>query len=219
MSRRPVQSATVPARPTARRNLLALAVLICLDQRAMRPYEVATALRGRNKHERMGLNLGSIHAVMASLRRRGLIAPRMRFLRAASHDPPCTASPAMARQNPAPGSSTSSALPSTTTCHSVPRCPFSPYLPPDQVVTLLRERARRLERQLAKDHADCLVHKARGIPRVHWLDSEFRTKQVEAELSFVRRLRAEIESESLQGLDDWRVFDQGTYEIQGRTSR
>ncbi len=57
-----------------RSNPLALAVLICLYERPMHPYEVATTLRQRNKHESVRLNYGSLYAVVASLEKRGLIA-------------------------------------------------------------------------------------------------------------------------------------------------
>ena len=36
--------------PTNRRNPLALAVLVCLAERPMHPYEVGTVLRQRAKH-------------------------------------------------------------------------------------------------------------------------------------------------------------------------
>ena len=59
----------------ARGNPLALAVLICLYERPMHPYEVATTLRQRHKHESVRLNYGSLYAVVASLEKRGLIEP------------------------------------------------------------------------------------------------------------------------------------------------
>src|ERR1022692_3353651 len=57
-----------------RSNPLALAVLICLYERPMHPYEVATTLRQRHKQESVRLNFGSLYAVVASLEKRGLIA-------------------------------------------------------------------------------------------------------------------------------------------------
>jgi len=59
-----------------RSNPLALAVLICLSERPMHPYEVATTLRQRQKHESVRLNYGSLYAVVASLEKRGLIVPQ-----------------------------------------------------------------------------------------------------------------------------------------------
>jgi DNA-binding PadR family transcriptional regulator len=56
-----------------RNNPLALAVLICLYERPMHPYEVATTLRRRHKDDSVRLNYGSLYAVVASLEGRGLI--------------------------------------------------------------------------------------------------------------------------------------------------
>ena len=61
---------------TNRKNALALAVLICLSERPMHPYEVATTLRQRDKHESVRLNYGSLYAVVESLEKRGLITPQ-----------------------------------------------------------------------------------------------------------------------------------------------
>ena len=59
-----------------RSNPLALAVLICLYERPMHPYEVATTLRQRHKQESVRLNYGSLYNVVASLEKRGLIVPQ-----------------------------------------------------------------------------------------------------------------------------------------------
>jgi DNA-binding PadR family transcriptional regulator len=56
-----------------RNNPLALAVLICLYERPMHPYEVSTTLRQRQKHDSIRLNYGSLYAVVDSLERRGFI--------------------------------------------------------------------------------------------------------------------------------------------------
>jgi len=58
---------------SARSNPLALAVLVCLYERPMHPYEVAQTLRSRAKHESVRLNYGSLYAVVDSLEHRGLI--------------------------------------------------------------------------------------------------------------------------------------------------
>src|SRR5262245_29647632 len=59
-----------------RSNPLALAVLACLTERPMHPYEVAQTLRSRAKHESIRLNFGSLYSVVDGLERRGLIRAR-----------------------------------------------------------------------------------------------------------------------------------------------
>ncbi|MGH8860045.1 MAG: PadR family transcriptional regulator, partial [Jatrophihabitantaceae bacterium] len=57
-------------------NPLALAVLSCLHERPMHPYEISTTLRSRGKEQSIKLNYGSLYAVVESLRKHGLITSR-----------------------------------------------------------------------------------------------------------------------------------------------
>ena len=54
----------------SRSNPLALAVLVCLYEKPMHPYEVAQTLRQRAKQESVRLNYGSLYAVVEHSRRR-----------------------------------------------------------------------------------------------------------------------------------------------------
>ena len=57
-------------------NPLALAVLACLTERPMHPYEISTTLRTRGKEKSIKLNYGSLYSVVESLQKHGLIAAR-----------------------------------------------------------------------------------------------------------------------------------------------
>ena len=48
-------------------NPLALAVLGCLTERPMHPYEISTTLRSRGKEQSIKLNYGSLYSVVESL--------------------------------------------------------------------------------------------------------------------------------------------------------
>jgi DNA-binding PadR family transcriptional regulator len=192
-----------------RSNPLALAVLICLYERPMHPYEVATTLRQRNKHESVRLNYGSLYAVVASLERRGLITPletaregrlpeRTVYQltdagRVETHDwlTDLVASPVKE-------------YPSFEAALS-----FLPALPPDDVVGLLRERALRLETEIAQAQASEEVAEKMGLPRLFSVEGQFRIVLLEAELDFARRLAADIESGALDGTDWWRAVHRG----------
>src|SRR5512142_2977137 len=54
-------------------NPLALAVLVLLYERPMHPYEMASTLRERAKHESIKLNYGSLYTVVDALVRDALI--------------------------------------------------------------------------------------------------------------------------------------------------
>ena len=56
-----------------RSNPLALAVLALVLERSMHPYEMASTLRERAKHESIRLNYGSLYGVVEALVRDGLI--------------------------------------------------------------------------------------------------------------------------------------------------
>ncbi len=57
-------------------NLLALAVLACVAERPMHPYEISTTLRTRGKEQSIKLNFGSLYSVVESLAKHGLIESR-----------------------------------------------------------------------------------------------------------------------------------------------
>src|SRR5665213_2376602 len=59
-----------------RSNPLALAVLACLVERPMHPYEISTTLRSRGKELSIKLNYGSLYSVVESLEKHGLIRAR-----------------------------------------------------------------------------------------------------------------------------------------------
>src|SRR3984957_15724625 len=54
-------------------NPLALAVLACLYESPMHPYEMATTMRARHKDESIKLNFGSLYTVVEALERHGFI--------------------------------------------------------------------------------------------------------------------------------------------------
>ncbi len=192
----------MPARN--RSNPLALAVMICLAERPMHPYEVATTLRQRHKHESVRLNYGSLYGVVESLARRGLIAaqetkregrlPERTVYRLTDagrvevHDWLTELISTPVRDYPAFEAALS----------------FLPALPPDQVAMLLQERAQQLEIELAQAAAIRELAEKSGLPRLALVEHEFESVLREAELGYVRALIRDIESGALEGMQWWR---------------
>ncbi len=187
-----------------RANPLALAVLVVLAERPSHPYEIATTLRQRQKHETVRLNYGSLYGVVESLERRGLIEaqetrrsgrlPERTVYRLTDsglvemHDWLTDLLSTPVKDYPAFQAALS----------------FLPAVPPDDVVALLTERAHHLEAGLAQAAATReLAYKA-GLPRLFWVEAEYDVVLREAELGYVRQLIADIESGALDGLDWWR---------------
>jgi DNA-binding PadR family transcriptional regulator len=194
----------VPARNRA--NPLALAVLVCLAEQPRHPYEVATTLRQRQKHESVRLNYGSLYGVVESLERRGLIEaqetrregrlPERTVYRLTDagrielHDWLTDLISTPVRDYPAFQAALS----------------FLPALPPDDVVTLLQERAQHLESEQAQAAATRELVSKHGLPRLLWVEAEFDATLREAELGYVRTLIRDIESGALDGVDWWRAI-------------
>jgi DNA-binding PadR family transcriptional regulator len=192
----------VPAKHRA--NPLALAVLVCLAEQPRHPYEVATTLRQRQKHESVRLNYGSLYGVVESLERRGLIEaqetrrsgrlPERTVYRLTEsgrielHDWLTELLSTPVKEYPAFQAALS----------------FLPALPPEDVATLLAERAQGLQAELAQDAATRELAQKAGLPRLFWVEHEFETVLREAELSYVRRLMADISSGALDGTAWWR---------------
>jgi DNA-binding PadR family transcriptional regulator len=200
------------ARPN-RNNPLALAVLICLYERPMHPYEVSTTLRQRQKHESIRLNYGSLYSVVESLQRRGLIVAN--GTERSGRLPERTIY-ALTNAGRVEMHDWLTALVSTPV-KDYPQFEAAlcllPALAPSEVVELLKERAGRLELEIAQMGATRELVQKQGLPRLFWIEAEFHVLLREAELSYVRSLLGEIEDETLQGLAWWRAAHEHPGEI------
>ncbi len=192
-----------------RNNPLALAVLMCLYERPMHPYEVATTLRHRRKNESVRLNYGSLYAVVGSLEKRDLIEtseveregrlPERTVYRITdsgrveAHDWLAELLSKPAKEYPAFEAGLS----------------FLPALPPDETLALLTERAVHLELGLASSRGMREHVESRGLPRLLWVEAEYAERMQVAELEYVRQLIADISSAELGGIEWWRAIHAG----------
>ena len=72
-------------------------------------------------------------------------------------------------------------------------------------MALLHERAQRLELELTQAEATGKLVEKQGLPRLFWVEGEFRIALRQAELAYVYALVGDIESGSLEGLSWWRA--------------
>lgn len=185
-------------------NPLALAVLSCLSERPMHPYEISTTLRTRGKEQSIKLNYGSLYAVVESLQKHGLIASRE-----------------TTREGRRPERTVYEITEAGVTefedwlaeLLSTPVRDFTSLeaglslmagLAPDEVARLLGERAERLRMQLRTidaTHAEC---DEMGLPDLFLVESHFRRSMLAAELDFVTTLAADIRSSAMSGAKEWR---------------
>ncbi len=197
----------MPAR--SRANPLALAVLVCLAERPMHPYEVATTLRQRRKHETVRLNYGSLYGVVESLERRGLI--EVQETERSGRLPERTVY-AITKAGQVELRDWLTDLISTPV-KDYPSfqaaLTFLPALPPEDVVMLLNERAQLIETELAQTRAMRELVEKHQLPRLFWVEAEFGMVLREAELGYVRKLQQDIASGALDGTSWWHDMHAG----------
>jgi DNA-binding PadR family transcriptional regulator len=185
-------------------NPLALAVLSCLNERPMHPYEISTTLRTRGKEQSIKLNYGALYAVVESLAKHGLVRPlettregrrpqrtvyEITEAGAAEHDDwlaELLSTPVREFTSLEAGLSLMAGL------------------EPDEVVRLLDERAERLKIELRAIDATHATMAEAGLPRLFLVESEYRERMLGAELEYVARLAADIRTNALAGTSVWR---------------
>jgi DNA-binding PadR family transcriptional regulator len=196
--------------PRKRSNPLALAVLTCLYERPMHPYEMAQTLRSRAKHESVRLNYGSLYGVVESLERQGLVRAVETFRQ--GRRPPRTVYEITdaGRTEMDDWLSQLLSVPIKEFPQYEAALSFLPGVPPDEAVTLLRRRCEAIEVRLDQLQASEEVASKRGLPRLFSIEGEYEMALLRTELEFTRSLIADIEAGSLSGLDEWRSWhDQG----------
>ena len=165
-----------------RNNPLALAVLYCLLERPMHPYEVATTLRQRFKERSVKLNYGALYAVVESLRKRALIEPVQTERPGRLPERTIYQLTGTGRTEVSDWLADLIATPATEYPQFVAALSFLPALPPEQAVDLLRQRLQHLDIEDAQAAATReLVHK-RGLPRLFLVDDEYRDRLRAAEI-------------------------------------
>jgi DNA-binding PadR family transcriptional regulator len=191
----------MPADPRA--NPLALAVLTCLAERPMHPYEAATTLRARRKHDSVRLNYGSLYSVVASLERRGLIEPVGRARSGGRPERTVYALTDDGRTELDEWLAQLLSTPERDPTRFEAALSFLPVLPPERVADLLRAREAQLADDLARRRGSRGLLGSREVPRVFWVEEEYRAALRRAELEYVRGLIADIENGTLEGQDWW----------------
>ena len=189
-----------------RGNPLALAVLGCLYERPMHPYEVAQTLRQRAVHESIKLNYGSLYSVVEGLEKRG-------FIRATE----------TVKEGRRPERTIYQITPDGSRefvdwLSALITTPVKEYLqfeaalallaafPPEEAASLLKGRIGEIEGQLTLGRNVINGLRAAGLPRLFVIEGEYMLALGEAELEYVRGLVTDIEEGTLEGLDAWRTF-------------
>ena len=196
----------------SRANPLALAVLVCLHEKPMHPYEVAQTLRSRAKQESVRLNYGSLYAVVESLEKKG-------FVKATG-----TVQEGKRPQRTVYEITDAGATEMTDWLTELIGTPakeypafmaglsFLPALDPDDALAALRRRADALTVMLVSLRGVEKAAREAGLPRIFGLEAEYEEGQLAAERKFVSALADEMQSGTLEGLDLWRLFQSDEFD-------
>ena len=192
----------MPANPRA--NPLALAALVCLSERPMHAYEIATVLRERNKHASVRLNYGSLYSVIGSLERRALIKPTQTSRAGRLPERTVYSLTDAGAAEMRDWLSQLIAKPTRDYTTFEAGLSFLPALPPDRARQLLSTRAEQLERESTNREGSRGWLDSTEVPRVFWIEEEYRDALRTAELAYIRQLLNDIDTGQLEGIDWWR---------------
>ena len=191
-------------------NPLALAVLACLHERPMHPYEMASTMRERGKEQSIKLNYGSLYTVVDSLAKNGLIEAMEATREGRRPERTVYRLTEAGRARLDAWMSELLATPVKEYPQFEAALSLLPVLHPDTVLDLLRTRIRLLQREMAQARTMIdIAHNAR-LPRLLLIEGEYHVAMREAELSWVQQLADELEAGTLEGQDGWRhVYETG----------
>jgi len=189
-----------------RTNPLALAVLTCLLEHPMHPYEVAQTLKQRAKHESIKLNYGSLYNVVDALERHGYIEPRETVKAGRRPERTVYAITSDGTREMNDWLADLIATPTEEFPQFIAALSMLAALPPDEAVSLLKQRADALDVHLGAQRGAVSTATEAGLPRLFSIEEELRQAFLVTEIDFVRRLVKDIESGELDGLDLWHSY-------------
>jgi len=195
--------------PNNRSNPLALAVLSCLYERPMHPYEVAQTLRHRAKHESIKLNYGSLYNVVEGLEKRGFIRVTETVREGRRPERTIYEITETGSREFIDWLSALITTPVKEYLQFEAALSLLPALPPGEAAALLRERINELEQRLNFSKLTMDNMRKAGLPRLFGVENEYVDSLMQAELDYVRNLVKEIEGGTLEGLEMWQHWFEG----------
>ncbi len=184
-------------------NPLALAVLACLWERPMYPYEITTTLRERNKEDSIRLNFGSLYAVIKALEKNGFIVvdrveregkrpERIVYAITEAGDRETTEWLRELLEAPA------KEYPAIETGLSL-----LPLLPPAEVSHLLRARLASLDRDIAERERSTQAALLQRLPELFMIEFTFKLAMLRTEREVIAGYADSIDAGTLGGQQTW----------------
>jgi DNA-binding PadR family transcriptional regulator len=191
-------------------NPLALAVLACLTEHPMHPYEIATTLRERAKDQSIKLNYGALYTVVEALKLHGLISARESEREGRRPERTVYRLTKAGRIELIDWLSELISRPVKEYTQFEAGLSLIPVLPPEDAVVLLEQRCKHLEMEIEQQRSFLHLVVQRGISRLNLIESEYLLALHEAELAWTRHFAEAIRSGRLPGLTEWVTFSRAT---------
>jgi DNA-binding PadR family transcriptional regulator len=186
-------------------NLLALAVLGTVLQRPMHPYEMASFLRARGKEQDMAFKWGSLYTVVRNLEKHGLIAAVESQRQGGRPERTVYRITDAGRAELTDWTRELVSTPEPEHTRFKAGLSMLGVLPPDEVISLLRQRLSLVRQDIA-DRRAVLAEQAKGIPRLFLVEDEYELSTRDAEATWIDALLDEITSGRFADLEAWRAF-------------
>ena len=184
-------------------NPLALAVLSCLIERPMHPYEISTTLRERGKEHSIKLNYGSLYSVVESLQKHGLITAQETTRAGRRPERTVYAITDSGRAEFEDWLSELLSTPVREYTSLVAGLSLIGGLPPNVVADLLDTRVEKLRAEVGTVEGMLAGAREQGVPDLFLIESVFRVRMLRAEEEFVTQLSRDIRSSALPGTKAW----------------
>jgi DNA-binding PadR family transcriptional regulator len=185
-------------------NLLALAVLSCLGERPMHPYEISTTLRSRGKESSIKLNYGSLYSVVEQLVKHELIRPRETTRSGRRPERTIYEITGAGLEELEDWLAELLSTPVREFTSLEAGLSLMPSLAPDEVARNLHLRVEKLRVELGALEASFAVARDLRLPDLLLVESHYRRTMLTAELEFTSSLARDIRSDTLGGTGVWR---------------
>jgi DNA-binding PadR family transcriptional regulator len=193
-------------------NPLALAVLACLTEHPMHPYEMATTLRQRGKDQSIKLNYGALYTVVEALQQHGLIVAQETEREGRRPERTVYHLTETGRLELIDWISELISRPVKEYTQFEAGLSLIPVLPPEDAAALLTQRCARLEMEIVQKRSLLRLDAGRGVARLHLIESEYLLAMHEAELAWTRQFAEAIRSGTVEGIAEWAAFHRTTAE-------
>jgi DNA-binding PadR family transcriptional regulator len=187
-------------------NLLALALLALLvPGTPMHPYEMANLLRRTGKEQDMKIKWGSLYTVVQNLEKHGLIKALSSDREGRRPERTVYAITDAGRAELRDWLHELVGTPEPELSRFEAALSVLGVLPPDEATTLLAERLRALEADIAA-RRQALLAESERVPRLFLIEAEYALAMRQAEAGWVRSLLRELTEETLPNLAEWRAY-------------